>query len=157
VAAVALIVGWAVSGPFFGFSESWQLVINTGTTIVTFLMVFVIQASQNRDNKALHLKLDEIIRAVSGARNELIGAEQSTEEQIRQHEEEFLKIAERGGVAAVMERPPAHEPREAARAADRSKAVRRAARSAAVHEVQEESGARGSGRGNGTAKATRQR
>ena len=118
------VVGWAVSGPFFGFSESWQLVINTGTTIVTFLMVFVIQASQNRDNKALHLKLDEIIRAVSGARNELIGAEQSTEEQIRQHEEEFLKIAERGGVAAVMERPAAREPRVSV--ADRTPARSRA-------------------------------
>ena len=79
VAAIALIVGWAVTGPLFGFSETWQLIINTGTTIVTFLMVFVIQASQNRDSKAIHLKLDEVIRAVKGARNELIGEEASSE------------------------------------------------------------------------------
>jgi low affinity Fe/Cu permease len=93
VAAVAIIVIWAVSGPFFAFSETWQLVINTGTTIITFLMVFVIQASQNRDSKAIHLKLDEVIRAVEGARNELISAETSTEEELQAKEQEFLRIA----------------------------------------------------------------
>src|SRR3954467_3327799 len=99
--AVTILLIWAVSGPVFNFSETWQLIINTGTTIITFLMVFVIQASQNRDSKALHLKLDEVIRAVEGARNEFIGTETSTEEQIREKEAEFLKIAEHGGAAAI--------------------------------------------------------
>ena len=66
--ALAVIVGWAVTGPVFGFSDTWQLVINTGTTIVTFLMVFLIQNTQNRDARALHLKLDELLRAVAAAR-----------------------------------------------------------------------------------------
>src|ERR671925_257962 len=69
--AVLIIVGWAVSGPFFGFSDTWQLVINTSTTIVTFLMVFLIQNTQNRDSEAVHLKLDELIRATKGAWNSL--------------------------------------------------------------------------------------
>ena len=80
--ALALIVGWAVSGPFFGFSETWQLVINTGTTIITFLMVFLIQNTQNRDALATHLKLDEIIRAIDNADNALISAEDETDEQL---------------------------------------------------------------------------
>jgi low affinity Fe/Cu permease len=71
VTAVLIVVVWAVSGPLFGFSDTWQLVINTGTTVVTFLMVFLIQNTQNRDAKALHLKLDELIRAVKGARQEI--------------------------------------------------------------------------------------
>lgn len=75
LAALALIVVWAVSGPFFGFSEAWQLVINTGTTIVTFMMVFLIQNTQNRDALAMHLKLDEIIRSIDAADNAIITAE----------------------------------------------------------------------------------
>ena len=74
-AAAALIVAWAVSGPFLHFSEVWQLTINTGTTIVTFLMVFVIQSSQNKDTRALHDKMDELIRVNKDARDELIGEE----------------------------------------------------------------------------------
>src|ERR671934_3125769 len=70
VLAVLIILGWAVTGPLFHFSDTWQLVINTGTTIVTFLMVFLIQNTQNRDTKALHLKLDELLRAVQGARQD---------------------------------------------------------------------------------------
>jgi low affinity Fe/Cu permease len=105
VAAVGIIVIWAVSGPFFSFSETWQLIINTGTTIITFLMVFVIQASQNRDSKAIHLKLDEVIRAVEGARNELIAAESSTEEELQAKEQEFLRIAA-NDVAAASEAAP---------------------------------------------------
>src|SRR3954447_21882186 len=70
--AVAIIVIWALTGPIFHFSDTWQLVINTGTTIITFLMVFLIQNTQNRDGKALHLKLDELIRALDGARNNMI-------------------------------------------------------------------------------------
>jgi low affinity Fe/Cu permease len=94
VAAAALIGGWLITGPVFGFSDTWQLFINTTTTIITFLMVFVIQASQNRDSKALHIKLDEVIRSIEGARNELIEAEGSTEAQLREREAEFVHIAE---------------------------------------------------------------
>ena len=78
--AVAIVVSWALSGPLFGFSDTWQLVINTGTTVVTFLMVFVIQNAQNRDTKAIHAKLDELIHAVGPARDEVINAETEPEE-----------------------------------------------------------------------------
>jgi low affinity Fe/Cu permease len=81
-AALAVIAIWALSGPFFGFSETWQLVINTGTTIVTFLMVFLIQNTQNRDALAMQLKLDEIIRAIEGADNAFIRAEEETIEDL---------------------------------------------------------------------------
>ena len=80
-AALLVIIGWAVTGPLFGYSDTWQLVINTGTTIVTFLMVFVIQNSQNRDAKAVHIKLDELIRSIETARNQEMGAEDDTEEE----------------------------------------------------------------------------
>ena len=78
VVACGLIVGWAVSGPFFGFSETWQLVVNTATTIITFLMVFVVQHTQNRDGEAVQAKLDDLILAVKRADNRLIGAEDLT-------------------------------------------------------------------------------
>jgi low affinity Fe/Cu permease len=83
--AVGVIVVWLITGPLFGFSDTWQLIINTGTTIVTFLMVFVIQSSQNRQAKAVHLKLDELIAAIEKADNSLMGAEmESEDEQDRQ-------------------------------------------------------------------------
>jgi low affinity Fe/Cu permease len=88
--AVLVIVGWLMSGPLFGFSDTWQLVINTGTTIVTFLMVFLIQNTQNRDSVAMQLKLDELIRAVQGAHDALLDVEELTEhdlERIRAHYE----------------------------------------------------------------------
>ena len=82
--AVTTIVAWAASGPIFHFSDTWQLVINTGTTIVTFLMVFLIQNTQNRDAQALHLKLDELIRAVQGARQEIfIDLEEKSDEELQ--------------------------------------------------------------------------
>jgi low affinity Fe/Cu permease len=81
--ACLILIIWAVSGPFFGFSDTWQLVINTGTTIITFLMVFLIQNTQNRDAMAMHLKLDELIRAISNADNDLIRAEDETQEELR--------------------------------------------------------------------------
>src|ERR671938_478582 len=82
VLAAATIVVWLVTGPVFGFSDTWQLVINTGTTVVTFLMVFLIQNTQNRDSAAVHLKLDELIRAVSGAHNALLDLEELTEKDL---------------------------------------------------------------------------
>jgi low affinity Fe/Cu permease len=80
--ACAVILLWAITGPLFGFSDTWQLIINTGTTIVTFLMVFLVQNTQNRDARALHLKLDELLRSLDAARNRLIDLENCTIEQI---------------------------------------------------------------------------
>jgi low affinity Fe/Cu permease len=90
--ALGIIVAWAVTGPVFAFSDTWQLLINTGTTIVTFLMVFLIQNTQNRDAKALHLKLDELIRAVHGARNQLVDLEELSDEELEQLQEEFRAL-----------------------------------------------------------------
>src|SRR5687768_17986408 len=80
--AVLIIVVWAASGPLFGYSDTWQLVINTGTTIITFLMVFLIQNTQNRDAKAIHLKLDELLKGVKGARTSLVDLEDLSDEQL---------------------------------------------------------------------------
>lgn len=93
VAACLLIVVWAVTGPMFYFSDTWQLVINTGTTILTFLMVFLIQNTQNRDAKALHLKLDELIRTAKSARNTLVDAEDLSDEELGKFELEFQKLS----------------------------------------------------------------
>jgi low affinity Fe/Cu permease len=90
-----VIIVWALVGPLFHFSDSWQLVINTGTTIITFLMVFLIQNMQNRDAKAIHLKLDELIRAMKGARNNLMNLENLTEDEIAELEQQFARLAER--------------------------------------------------------------
>ena len=92
--AIGVILVWAVTGPVFGFSDTWQLAINTGTTIVTFLMVFVIQASQNREARATQLKLDELIRAARGARNELIDLENAPEDTVELEKERFREIVE---------------------------------------------------------------
>lgn len=104
VAALALIVGWAAFGPFFGFTETWQLVINTGTTIITFLMVFLIQATQNRDAKAIHLKLDELVRATT-ARNVFADLEDATEAELDAFQREFAALRKRGmvGQSAIVE------------------------------------------------------
>ena len=90
--AVAVIVAWAILGPHFGFSDTWQLIINTGTTIVTFLVVFLIQNTQNRDAKALHLKLDELIRSHHPASNELIDVEKLSDEELDALEERYSLI-----------------------------------------------------------------
>lgn len=95
VLAVMVIVVWAVTGPIFGWSDTWQLIINTGTTIVTFLMVFLIQNTQNRDNEAIQLKLDELIRATRRARNSLLDLEEATEDEIKALRDQFAKLAER--------------------------------------------------------------
>ena len=94
--ALAVVAAWAVTGPIFGFSDTWQLVINTGTTIVTFLMVFLIQATQNRDGKAIQLKLDELIRTQKSARNLFASLENADEEELREFEEEFKALRARG-------------------------------------------------------------
>jgi low affinity Fe/Cu permease len=98
--AVAIILVWALTGPIFGFSDTWQLVINTGTTIVTFLMVFLIQRAQNKDSRAINLKLNEIVAAIQGASNHLIGVESLSEKEIevlRKHYAEISKLAEAHG------------------------------------------------------------
>jgi low affinity Fe/Cu permease len=93
--ALGIVVVWAFTGPLFGFSDTWQLVINTGTTIVTFIMVFLIQSTQNRDAKAVHLKLDELIRALRGARNSLMELEEMPEAELQALAEQFAKIRKR--------------------------------------------------------------
>ena len=92
--AVVVLVVWAVSGPFFHFSDTWQLIINTGTTIITFLVVFLIQNTQNRDAKALHLKLDELIRSHVPARNDMIDIEKLSDEELDQLEKRYAAIFE---------------------------------------------------------------
>ena len=93
-AAVALILLWLVSGPLFAFSDTWQLVINTATTIVTFLMVFVIQNTQNRDGAALQIKLDELVRAVEGAHNGLLDLEELSESELEKFRKKYVELAE---------------------------------------------------------------
>jgi low affinity Fe/Cu permease len=102
--AVGVIVIWAVTGPIFGFTDSWQLVINTGTTIVTFLMVFLIQNTQNRDSAAMQIKLDELIRALKGAHNELVDLEEMTEEELEHMKAHYTRLAERAR-ARLRNRP----------------------------------------------------
>lgn len=92
VVALTIIIVWAITGPAFGFSDTWQLIINTGTTIVTFLMVFLIQNTQNRDAKAVHLKLDELIRALGPARNKLVDLEKLSDDELKKLETEFEKL-----------------------------------------------------------------
>lgn len=92
VVAVLVIVVWGATGPTFHYSDTWQLIINTSTTIVTFLMVFIIQNTQNRDAKAVHLKLDEVIRAIKGARNELVDLENLSDEELAKLEEQFKRL-----------------------------------------------------------------
>src|SRR5689334_24756762 len=91
--AVLLVLVWMATGPLFGFSDTWQLVINTGTTIVTFLMVFLIQNTQNRDTEAMQIKLDELIRATQGAHNALLDLEEMDEEKIRAFRERYEALA----------------------------------------------------------------
>jgi len=95
IGCLALLLLWGLSGPLFGFSDTWQLLINTSTTIITFLMVFLIQNTQNRDNDALHAKLDELIRAVEAADNKYIGIEHLTDEELKKILEEVEKNAEK--------------------------------------------------------------
>lgn len=92
--AFAIVILWALSGPIFGFSDTWQLIINTGTTIITFLMVFIIQNTQNRDAEAMHIKLDELIRAMDQAQNALLNLEELEEEDLERIRADYLRLAE---------------------------------------------------------------
>jgi low affinity Fe/Cu permease len=106
--AVLVIVVWLLTGPTFHFSDTWQLIINTATTVITFLMVFLIQNTQNRDAKAMHLKLDEIIRALKGARNQLVNLEDFSDEELKKLEEQFRRLrtkAERNGTRTRKAKP----------------------------------------------------
>jgi low affinity Fe/Cu permease len=119
---VLVVIGWAITGPFFGFSDTWQLIINTGTTIVTFLMVFLIQNTQNRDGAAIQAKLDELIRA-SAAQNTYIGIEHLTEEELeelRQRCETRAKADRLGQAKKAANEAHRAADRKAARAADRA-------------------------------------
>ena len=107
VLALAVVLVWAVSGPLFGWSDTWQLVINTGTTIVTFLMVFLIQNTQNRDTQAMQLKLDELIRVNKDARNKLLDLEDLDDHELERLKQAFVRLSEEPG-------QPAEELREAA-------------------------------------------
>jgi low affinity Fe/Cu permease len=104
--AALSIVGWAVCGPIFGFSAEWQMVVNTGTTICTFLMVFVIQNSQNRDGLALQIKLDEIIRAAGGAKNSMIDLEDLSQHELDEKKAQFTKIARKARNKTVRQVSP---------------------------------------------------
>jgi len=114
ILATLCIVVWLITGPIFKFSNTWQLVINTGTTIITFLMVFLIQHTQNRDTEAIHLKLDELIRAVSGARNSMIDLEEASEEQLMDMHKEYARLAQEAhhalGERGVEVPHPQYEP-----------------------------------------------
>jgi len=99
IVATILVVLWAASGPYFAYSDTWQLVINTSTTIGTFLMLFVLQNSQNRDTKAINLKLDELLRAIEGARNRLVDLEDATDDDLDKLEGEFRRLARQAGQA----------------------------------------------------------
>jgi len=105
--ALAIVVIWGVSGPIFDWSDTWQLVINTGTTIITFLMVFLIQSTQSRDTRALHLKLDELIRVNKTARNSLLNLEEMSEEEVAEVKQTFDRLVSRQEVAQreLQERP----------------------------------------------------
>jgi len=94
IAAGGIIAAWAISGPLFHFSDTWQLVINTGTTIITFLMVFLIQNTQNRDAKAIHLKLDELLRAHEAARNSMVDLEDLSDDELTRLQEQFAHLRE---------------------------------------------------------------
>jgi len=101
IIAALIIIIWGLTGPIFGFSDTWQLIINTATTIVTFLVVFLIQNTQNRDAKAIHLKLDELIRGVEGARTELVDLEDLSDEELARLQKEFEQMRENGGEIPV--------------------------------------------------------
>jgi low affinity Fe/Cu permease len=108
--SVGLITAWAVTGPKFHYSEQWQLVMNTGTNVVTFLMVFLIQTTQNRDARAMHLKLDELLRAVKAARTQLVSLEQMTDDELAELQQEFQRLRQRATPARTNAKPSGSNP-----------------------------------------------
>ena len=110
VSAVVIILAWAITGPIFHFSDTWQLIINTGTTIITFLMVFLIQNTQNRDSQVVQLKLNELIRALASARNDLVDLEELSDEELNRLQEQFAAF-HRKAVDVRARRKKATEPR----------------------------------------------
>src|SRR5579883_3272035 len=114
ILATLIIIVWAVTGPAFQYSDTWQLVINTGTTIITFLMVFLIQNTQNRDAKAIHLKLDELIKATHGARNSMIDLDKLSDEQLKRLEEDYKRICamDEGSSASIGKKAVEEETKE---------------------------------------------
>lgn len=117
--AAGVVLVWAITGPIFGYSDTWQLVINTGTTIITFLMVFLIQNTQNRDSEAMHVKIDELIRAIEGAHNALLDLEELEEEDLDKIRASYTKLAEEARDAldeveeVVQEKKKPRKPRKA--------------------------------------------
>lgn len=109
ILAIALIGMWLITGPMFAYSDTWQLAINTTTTIMTFLMVFLIQNTQNRDAKAMHLKLDELIRAIHGARNVMVDIEELDDEQLNRFHVEFEQLHRKA--SAELDRRRTHQPK----------------------------------------------
>ena len=123
--AIGMIVLWVITGPIFDFSDTWQLVINTGTTIITFLMVFLIQNTQNRDTEAIQVKLDELIRATKGAHNALIDLEELEEDRLEEYRKKYQALAddarvqlERGNLDTDTPEPPLLDDQRAAALAD---------------------------------------
>ncbi len=103
--ALSLVIGWAAAGPYYEYSDSWELVINTSTTIITFLMVFLIQNTQNRDALAIHLKLDELLRALEGARDSMVDLENLSDEEMARLKEEFTRLSGQKSDAVVGSPP----------------------------------------------------
>ena len=106
IIAVIAVIGWAITGPLYNYSDTWQLVINTGTTIITFLMVFLIQNTQNRDTKLIQIKIDELIRAVDTARNQLLNLENLTDNDLTRLQKEFERLGKRAHVSEEKPREP---------------------------------------------------
>ena len=111
--AVAVVLVWATTGPIFGFSDTWQLVINTGTTIVTFLMVFPMQNTQNRDTEPIQIRLDELIRAMGGAHNPLLNLEEMTTDEIENFCKDYLELAKKAREELRDGKPNHHKKRRA--------------------------------------------
>jgi low affinity Fe/Cu permease len=106
VIALCIVIGWAAVGPLYNYSDTWQLVINTGTTIITFLMVFLIQHTQNRDTKLIQIKLDELIRAVRNARNQLLDLENLTDDDLTRLQKEFKRLGDHAQISEEKPREP---------------------------------------------------
>ncbi len=113
--ALSFLILWLITGPYFNFSNTWQLVVNTSTTIITFLMVFLIQNTQNRDSRAMHLKIDELIRAVKGARISMVDAEELPDDKLELIHQEFKTINEQHGLELKKSKTPLRKNRSIAR------------------------------------------